>query len=35
MRRAIGKYLGDFLALLLLIIGAVGIGGYILSQQRL
>jgi phospholipid/cholesterol/gamma-HCH transport system substrate-binding protein len=35
MRRAIRKYLGDFLALMALIILGVGVGGYILTQQRL
>jgi len=35
VRRAIGKHLGDFVAILALIILAVGVGGYILSQQRL
>jgi phospholipid/cholesterol/gamma-HCH transport system substrate-binding protein len=35
MRSAIRKHLGDFLAILALFIIAVGVGGYILSQQRL
>ena len=35
MKRAIGKYWRDFLALLGLFLLAVGIGGYILTQQRL
>jgi len=35
VRRAIGKYWRDAVALLALVILAVGIGGYILSQQRL
>ena len=35
MKRAIGKYWRDFVALLGLFLLAVGIGGYILSQQRL
>jgi len=35
VRRAIGKYWRDAVALLALVIVAVGIGGYILSQQRL
>jgi phospholipid/cholesterol/gamma-HCH transport system substrate-binding protein len=32
---AIRKYLGDFLAIVALFVVAVGIGGYILTQQRL
>jgi phospholipid/cholesterol/gamma-HCH transport system substrate-binding protein len=35
VRRAIGKYWRDAVALLALFLLAVGIGGYILSQQRL
>jgi len=35
MRRAIGKYWRDVVAMLALFLLAVGIGGYILSQQRL
>src|SRR3712207_3071240 len=35
MRRAIGKQLGDFLAILALLLLATGIAGYILSNQRL
>ena len=35
MRRAILKHRGDFLALVALFVVAIGIGGYILSQQRL
>ncbi len=35
MRKAIGKHLGDFVAILALVVLATGIGGYILSQQRL
>ena len=35
MRRAIGKYWRDAVAMLALFLLAVGIGGYILSQQRL
>jgi phospholipid/cholesterol/gamma-HCH transport system substrate-binding protein len=35
VRRAIRKYLGDFIAVIALILLAVGIGGYILSNQRL
>jgi phospholipid/cholesterol/gamma-HCH transport system substrate-binding protein len=35
MRAAIGKYLGDFVAIIALFVLAVGVGGYILSQQRL
>ena len=33
MARAIRKHLGDFLAVLALFVLAIGIGGYILSQQ--
>ena len=35
MRRAIGKHLGDFLAITALVVLALGIAGYILSNQRL
>jgi phospholipid/cholesterol/gamma-HCH transport system substrate-binding protein len=35
VRRAIQKHLGDFIAILALFVLALGIGGYILSQQRL
>ena len=35
MRRAISKHLGDFVAILALFVLGVGIGGYILSNQRL
>ena len=35
MRRAIGKHLGDFLAITALMVLALGIAGYILSNQRL
>ncbi len=35
MRTAIRKHLGDFLAILVLFVIAVGVGGYILEQQRL
>jgi phospholipid/cholesterol/gamma-HCH transport system substrate-binding protein len=35
VRTAIRKHLGDFLALLVLFVIAVGVGGYILDQQRL
>ena len=35
MKRAIGKYLGDFLAIIALFVLALGVGGYILTQQRL
>ena len=35
MARAIRKHLGDFLAVLALFVLAIGIGGYILSQERL
>src|SRR3954452_5957596 len=35
MRTAIRKHLGDFLAIVALFILALGVGGYILSQQRL
>jgi len=35
MRRAIGKHLGDFVAILALFVLALGIGGYILENQRL
>jgi phospholipid/cholesterol/gamma-HCH transport system substrate-binding protein len=35
VRTAIRKHLGDFLAIVALFILALGIGGYILSQQRL
>ena len=35
MKSAIRKHLGDFLAILALFLIAVGVGGYILSQQRL
>ena len=35
MRTAIRKHLGDFIALLVLFVIAVGVGGYILDQQRL
>jgi phospholipid/cholesterol/gamma-HCH transport system substrate-binding protein len=34
VRTAIRKHLGDFLALVALLVLALGIGGYILSQQR-
>jgi len=34
MRRAIGKYFRDFLAILGLVVVALGIAGYILDQQR-
>jgi phospholipid/cholesterol/gamma-HCH transport system substrate-binding protein len=34
VRRAIGKYFRDFLAILGLFVLALGIGGYILTQQR-
>jgi phospholipid/cholesterol/gamma-HCH transport system substrate-binding protein len=35
MRTAIGKHLGDFIAIIALFAMALGIGGYILTQQRL
>ena len=35
MMRAIRKHLGDFIAILALFVLAMGIGGYILTQQRL
>ena len=35
MRTAIRKHLGDFLAILVLFVIAVGVGGYILENQRL
>lgn len=35
MRRQIRKYLGDFVAIIALVVVAVGIGGYILKQERL
>jgi phospholipid/cholesterol/gamma-HCH transport system substrate-binding protein len=35
MRSAIRKHIGDFLAIVALFLLAVGIGGYILSQERL
>ena len=35
MRRAIGKHLGDFIAIIALFVLAMGVGGYILSNQRL
>lgn len=35
MRHAIRKHLGDFLAMILLFVIAVAVGGYILDQQRL
>lgn len=35
MRRAIGAHLRDFVAVLGLFVIAIGVGGYILSQQRL
>ena len=35
MRTAIRKHLGDFIAIVALFVAALGIGGYILSQQRL
>ena len=35
MRTAIRKHLGDFIALMLLFVIAVAVGGYILEQQRL
>ena len=35
MRRAIRKHLRDFVAMMVLVAMAVGIGGYILTQQRL
>ena len=35
MRRAIGAHLRDFVAVLGLFVLAIGVGGYILSQQRL
>jgi phospholipid/cholesterol/gamma-HCH transport system substrate-binding protein len=35
VKRAISKHLGDFVAILALVILALGIGGYILSNQRL
>lgn len=34
MRQAIGKHLGDFIAIVALFAVTLGIGGYILSQQR-
>ena len=35
MTTAIRKHLGDFLAILVLFVIAIGVGGYILEQQRL
>ncbi len=35
MKRAIGKYYRDFLAIIVLIVVAAGVGGFILSQERL
>ncbi|MDQ4048968.1 MAG: MCE family protein, partial [Actinomycetota bacterium] len=35
MRRAIRKHLGDFIAIVALFVLAMGIGGYILSEQRM
>jgi phospholipid/cholesterol/gamma-HCH transport system substrate-binding protein len=35
VRQAIGKHLGDFLAILALFVIGVGVGAYILAQQRL
>lgn len=35
MRRAIGKYSKDFIAIILLGVVAAGVGGYVLSNQRL
>lgn len=35
MRRAIGKYLRDFVAILALFVVAAGVSGYILTKQRL
>jgi phospholipid/cholesterol/gamma-HCH transport system substrate-binding protein len=35
VRTAIRKHLGDFLAIMVLFVIAVGVGGYILDQQRL
>ena len=35
MRHAIGKYLRDFIAIILLIVLAAGVAGYILSHERL
>jgi phospholipid/cholesterol/gamma-HCH transport system substrate-binding protein len=35
MKRAIGKHFGDFAALLAIVVIALGVGVYILSQQRL
>lgn len=35
MRHAIRKHLGDFMSILVLFVIAVGVGGYILDQQRL
>jgi phospholipid/cholesterol/gamma-HCH transport system substrate-binding protein len=35
VRRQVRKYLGDFIAIIALVVVAVGIGGYILKQQRL
>ena len=35
MRRAIGKYLRDFIAILALFVVAAGVSGYILTKQRL
>lgn len=35
MKKAISKHLGDFVAMLALFILALGVGGYILSNQRL
>lgn len=35
MKRAIGKYYRDFLAIIVLIVIAAGVGGFILSQERL
>lgn len=34
MKRAIGKHLRDFIAIVVLIVLAIGVGGYILSNQR-
>src|SRR3954454_3105784 len=35
MRTAISKHMRDFVALILLFVVALGVGGYILSNQRL
>ncbi|MDQ3871470.1 MAG: hypothetical protein M3301_07645, partial [Chloroflexota bacterium] len=34
MRTAIGKHIGDFVAVVVLILIAAGVGGYILANQR-